>query len=78
MLSTKSEVGLKVQVQTFNFQSDAKFDAKSNFFSMLLSPTVGPSEPEVAPARITLAQQRSLVRTPKRIKVRLCLEVFLT
>ena len=31
--------------------------------------------PEVAPARVTPAQRRSLVRTPKRIKVRVCLGV---
>ena len=44
-LSTKSEVRQKHDILTFNFQSNAKFDAKNNFFSMRLSPTVEPWEP---------------------------------
>ena len=44
-LSTKSEVRQKHDILTFNFQSNAKFDAKNNFFAMRLSPTVDPWEP---------------------------------
>ena len=41
----KSEVRQKHDILTFNFQSNAKFDAKNNSFAMRLSPTVDPWEP---------------------------------
>ena len=61
--------------RAFSFRSDAKFDAKNNFFQCSFRPQSIHRSPEVVLARVAPAQRRSLVCTPKRIKVRFCLGV---